>query len=115
MRAALLEASEKPLEVVNDIDIEDPRAGEVLVRVSHCGVCHSDLSLADGTFPVMAPTVLGHEAAGVVEAVGAGRHRSRGRRQGGALADRRVQRVLLVRARRVRLLRQQRERSDREC
>jgi S-(hydroxymethyl)glutathione dehydrogenase/alcohol dehydrogenase len=70
MRAALLEASEKPLEVVNDIDIEDPRAGEVLVRVSHCGVCHSDLSLTDGTFPVMAPTVLGHEAAGVVEAVG---------------------------------------------
>ena len=72
MRAALLEASDKPLEVVSDIDIEDPRAGEVLVRVSHCGVCHSDLSLANGTFPVMAPTVLGHEAAGTVEAIGAG-------------------------------------------
>ena len=71
MRAALLEASEKPLEVVSDIDIEDPR-GEVLVRVSHCGVCHSDLSLANGTFPVTAPTVLGHEAAGTVEAIGAG-------------------------------------------
>jgi S-(hydroxymethyl)glutathione dehydrogenase / alcohol dehydrogenase len=70
MRAALLEASEKPLEVVSDIDIEDPRAGEVLVRVSHCGVCHSDLSLTDGRFPVMSPTVLGHEAAGVVEAIG---------------------------------------------
>ncbi|HWS44968.1 MAG TPA: Zn-dependent alcohol dehydrogenase [Acidimicrobiia bacterium] len=72
MRAALLEASEKPLAVVDDIDIDAPRAGEVLVRVSHCGVCHSDLSLANGTFPVVAPTVLGHEAAGVVEAVGAG-------------------------------------------
>src|SRR5438445_8415252 len=72
MRAALLEASEKPLEVVGDVDIEDPRAGEVLVRVSHCGVCHSDLSLANGTFPVTAPTVLGHEAAGTVEAIGAG-------------------------------------------
>jgi len=71
MRAALLEASDKPLEVVDDVDIEDPRAGEVLVRVSHCGVCHSDLSLANGTFPVTAPTVLGHEAAGVVEAIGA--------------------------------------------
>jgi S-(hydroxymethyl)glutathione dehydrogenase/alcohol dehydrogenase len=71
MRAALLEASGKPLEVVNDVDIEDPRAGEVLVRVSHCGVCHSDLSLANGTFPVTAPTVLGHEAAGVVEVIGA--------------------------------------------
>jgi len=58
MRAALIEASEKPLEVVNDIDIEDPRPGEVLVRVSHCGVCHSDLSLTNGTFPVTAPTVL---------------------------------------------------------
>src|SRR5690242_5963982 len=72
MRAALLEASEKPLEVVDDVDIDDPRAGEVLVRVSHCGVCHSDLSLANGQFPVTSPTVLGHEAAGVVESVGPG-------------------------------------------
>jgi Zn-dependent alcohol dehydrogenase len=72
MRAALLEGSEKPLAVVDDIDIEDPRAGEVLVRVSNCGVCHSDLSLQNGTFPFMAPTVLGHEAAGVVEAIGEG-------------------------------------------
>ncbi len=72
MRAALLEASEKPLTLVDDVDIEDPRAGEVRVRVSHCGVCHSDLSLVNGTFPFVAPTVLGHEAAGVVDAVGAG-------------------------------------------
>ncbi len=72
MRAALLEASEKPLAVVDDIDIEDPRAGEVLVRVSNCGVCHSDLSAQNGTFPLTAPTVLGHEAAGVVEAIGPG-------------------------------------------
>ncbi len=72
MRAALIEASEKALEVVSDIDIEDPRAGEVLVKVSHCGVCHSDLSLTNGQFPVIAPTVLGHEAAGIVEAIGAG-------------------------------------------
>ena len=72
MRAALVEASQQPVTVVDDVDIEDPRAGEVLVRVSHCGVCHSDLSLVDGTFPITSPTVLGHEAAGVVEAVGAG-------------------------------------------
>jgi Zn-dependent alcohol dehydrogenase len=72
MRAALLEASEKPLVIVDDIDIDDPRTGEVLVRVHYCGVCHSDLSLANGTFPFVAPTVLGHEAAGVVEAVGPG-------------------------------------------
>ena len=72
MRAALLEASEKPLVIVDDVDIEAPRAGEVRVRVSHCGVCHSDLSLVNGTFPFVAPTVLGHEAAGVVESLGAG-------------------------------------------
>ncbi len=72
MRAALLEASEKPLLIVDDIDIEDPRVGEVRVRVSHCGVCHSDLSLVNGTYPFVAPTVLGHEAAGVVDAVGPG-------------------------------------------
>src|SRR3954447_2240023 len=72
MRAALLEASEKPLTIVDDIDIEEPRVGEVLVRVSHCGVCHSDLSAVNGTFPLGGPTVLGHEAAGVVEAIGAG-------------------------------------------
>ena len=72
MRAALLEASEKPLVIVDDVDIEDPRAGEVRVRVTHCGVCHSDLSLANGTYPFTAPTVLGHEAAGVVDTVGAG-------------------------------------------
>jgi S-(hydroxymethyl)glutathione dehydrogenase / alcohol dehydrogenase len=72
MRAALLEASEKPLAIVGDVDIDEPRTGEVLVRVSHCGVCHSDLSLVNGTFPFVAPVVLGHEAAGVVDAVGAG-------------------------------------------
>ena len=72
MRAALLEASEKPLTVVDDVDIDEPRVGEVLVRVTNCGVCHSDLSLQDGTFPFVAPTVLGHEAAGVVERVGPG-------------------------------------------
>jgi S-(hydroxymethyl)glutathione dehydrogenase / alcohol dehydrogenase len=72
MRAAVLEASEKPLTIVDDIDIEDPRPGEVLVRVTHCGLCHSDLSLVDGTFPFVAPIVLGHEAAGVVEKTGVG-------------------------------------------
>src|SRR5262245_9726550 len=72
MRAAVLEASEKPLTIVDDIDIEDPRPGEVLVRVTHCGLCHSDLSLVNGTFPFVAPIVLGHEAAGVVDKTGVG-------------------------------------------
>jgi Zn-dependent alcohol dehydrogenase len=72
MRAALLSAVKEPLEVVDDVEIEPPRAGEVLVRVSHCGVCHSDLSNVDGTFPPPLPLVLGHEAAGTVEEIGPG-------------------------------------------
>jgi Zn-dependent alcohol dehydrogenase len=69
MRAVLLEQP-GAVEVVDDIEIADPRAGEVLVRVSHCGLCHSDLSVVDGSFPSPLPVVLGHEAAGTVEAVG---------------------------------------------
>ncbi|MEO6628239.1 MAG: alcohol dehydrogenase catalytic domain-containing protein, partial [Aquihabitans sp.] len=72
MRAAVLEQPGSPLVVYTDVEIETPRAGEVAVRVSHCGVCHSDLSVVDGTFPAPMPVVLGHEAAGVVEAVGPG-------------------------------------------
>ena len=70
MRAAVLEADGKLS--VGEVDIEDPRPGEVLVRVTDCGVCHSDLSSLDGSFPAARPTVLGHEAAGIVEAVGPG-------------------------------------------
>jgi len=72
MRAALLQAAGKPLELVDDVEIEDPRQGQLRVRVTHCGVCHSDLSIADGVFPTPTPIVLGHEAAGVVDAVGPG-------------------------------------------
>lgn len=72
MRAAVLEAVGQPLAVYSDVDIEEPKAGEVAVRVAHCGVCHSDLSVVDGTFPAPLPVVLGHEAAGVVAAVGPG-------------------------------------------
>jgi Zn-dependent alcohol dehydrogenase len=72
VRAALLESSSEPLLVVDDIDLARPGLGDVVVRVSHCGVCHSDLSIANGTFPNAVPIVLGHEAAGVVEEVGAG-------------------------------------------
>lgn len=72
MRAAVLEAPGEPLVIRDDLSIRDPRPGEVKVRVAYCGICHSDLSLADGTFPAPVPIVLGHEAAGVVEAVGDG-------------------------------------------
>ncbi|HEX6165462.1 MAG TPA: Zn-dependent alcohol dehydrogenase [Acidimicrobiales bacterium] len=70
MRAAVLEAGMKL--GVGEVEIEDPRPGEVLVKVTDCGLCHSDLSYLDGSFPAPTPVVLGHEAAGVVEAVGPG-------------------------------------------
>jgi S-(hydroxymethyl)glutathione dehydrogenase / alcohol dehydrogenase len=72
MRAAVLEEFGQPL-VVTDVDLGEPRAGEVLVRLVACGVCHTDLYTASGADPSgYAPTVLGHEGAGVVEAVGDG-------------------------------------------
>ncbi len=70
MRAALLEKPGGPLDVVSDMDIAEPGAGQVLIRVSHCGICHSDVTLVDAGSP--SPIVLGHEAAGTVEQVGAG-------------------------------------------
>jgi S-(hydroxymethyl)glutathione dehydrogenase / alcohol dehydrogenase len=70
IRAAVLEEFGSPL-VVQDVDLADPRAGEVLVRLVACGVCHTDLYTASGADPSgYAPTVLGHEGAGVVERVG---------------------------------------------
>ncbi|MEU0674879.1 Zn-dependent alcohol dehydrogenase [Streptomyces sp. NPDC006172] len=62
----------KRAEVVDDLVVREPGPGEVLVAVSAAGLCHSDLSVVDGTIPFPAPAVLGHEGAGVVEAVGAG-------------------------------------------
>jgi Zn-dependent alcohol dehydrogenase len=70
MRAAVLETQGSPLVLWDDVDIAAPRAGQVLVRVEHCGVCHSDLSIVDGMFPSPTPILLGHEAAGVVDAIG---------------------------------------------
>jgi S-(hydroxymethyl)glutathione dehydrogenase / alcohol dehydrogenase len=72
MRAAVLERFGEPLEV-QELDLAEPRAGEVLVRLVACGVCHTDLYTASGADPSgYSPTVLGHEGAGVVEAVGGG-------------------------------------------
>lgn len=59
-------------EVADDLEIRDPGPGEVLVAIAAAGLCHSDLSVIDGTIPFPVPVVLGHEGAGVVEAVGAG-------------------------------------------
>ncbi len=70
MRAAVLEEFGQPL-VVQEVDLAEPRSGEVLVRLEACGVCHTDLYTASGADPSgYAPAVLGHEGAGVVESVG---------------------------------------------
>ncbi len=70
MRAAVLEQFGEPLSV-QEVELAEPRAGEVLVRLAACGVCHTDLYTASGADPSgYAPTVLGHEGAGVVEQVG---------------------------------------------
>jgi S-(hydroxymethyl)glutathione dehydrogenase / alcohol dehydrogenase len=72
IRAAVLEEFGQPL-VVQEVELDEPKAGEVLVRLVACGVCHTDLYTASGADPSgYAPTVLGHEGAGVVERVGEG-------------------------------------------
>ena len=71
VRAAVLSKQGGQLEV-RDISLGDPGPGQVKVRVAAAGVCHSDLSLANGTLLQEVPAVLGHEGAGVVLAVGEG-------------------------------------------
>lgn len=71
MRAALVEAPGSPIKI-DDIQIDDPGPGQIRVAVKYCGCCHSDLSIAEGSFPAPTPIVLGHEASGIVDAVGAG-------------------------------------------
>ena len=72
IRAAVLEEFGAPLEV-QELDLAEPKAGEALVRLVSCGVCHTDLYTASGADPSgYSPTVLGHEGAGIVERVGDG-------------------------------------------
>jgi len=69
MKAAIFHGPNQPL-TIEQVDIDDPRDHEVLVRTAASGVCHSDLHFVDGLYPYPAPAILGHEAAGVVEKVG---------------------------------------------
>jgi S-(hydroxymethyl)glutathione dehydrogenase/alcohol dehydrogenase len=69
MKAAIFHGAHQPL-TIEDIDIDKPNAREVVVRTVASGVCHSDLHFVDGLYPMAAPAVLGHEAAGLVEDVG---------------------------------------------
>ncbi|WP_438294653.1 Zn-dependent alcohol dehydrogenase [Streptomyces sp. HUAS TT7] len=71
VRAAVLPAVGSPLEIT-DIDLPEPGPGQVRVRLAAAGVCHSDLSLTNGTMRVPVPAVLGHEGAGTVVSVGEG-------------------------------------------
>ncbi|MFF4171542.1 Zn-dependent alcohol dehydrogenase [Streptomyces sp. NPDC001744] len=71
IRAAVLPAVGAPLEIT-DIDLPEPGPGQVRVRLAAAGVCHSDLSLSNGTMRVPVPAVLGHEGSGTVVSVGEG-------------------------------------------
>jgi S-(hydroxymethyl)glutathione dehydrogenase/alcohol dehydrogenase len=70
-RAAVLDAVGRPV-AIRELELIAPRAGEVRVRMLAAGVCHSDLHVRDGEWDRPTPIVLGHEGAGVVEAVGPG-------------------------------------------
>jgi S-(hydroxymethyl)glutathione dehydrogenase / alcohol dehydrogenase len=71
-RAAVMTGIDQPLEIRDDVEVEKPHAGEVKVRMGASGVCHSDLSMQNGTMMAATPIVLGHEGAGIVEEVGEG-------------------------------------------
>ena len=71
-RAAVAFAAKKPLEIV-DLDLEGPKAGEVLVEIKATGICHTDYYTLSGADPEgIFPAILGHEGAGIVVDVGGG-------------------------------------------
>ncbi|RDE05370.1 Zn-dependent alcohol dehydrogenase [Sphingomonas aracearum] len=69
MKAAVLFEAKQPLEI-REVQVDKPGAHEVLIRTVACGVCRSDLHFVDGAYPTPLPGIPGHEAAGIVEAVG---------------------------------------------
>lgn len=69
VRAAVLRKAGEPL-TIEEVELASPGADEVVVRTAAVGLCHSDLHVIDGKLPMPLPAVLGHEVAGVVEAVG---------------------------------------------
>jgi S-(hydroxymethyl)glutathione dehydrogenase/alcohol dehydrogenase len=70
VKAALLESAPGAVKVVDDVELDAPRAREVRIQTAAAGVCHSDLHYIAGHFRTRLPTVVGHEAAGVVTEVG---------------------------------------------
>ena len=71
MKAAVLYEAKTPL-VLEDVELDDPKEGEVLVKIGAAGICRSDRHFMHGDAPIAMPVVLGHEGAGTVEAVGPG-------------------------------------------
>ncbi len=69
MKAAVLREVNVPLEV-EEVQVDAPGPREVLIRTGASGVCHSDLHYVEGSYSIPKPAILGHEAAGIVEAVG---------------------------------------------
>lgn len=69
MKAAVFREVNQPL-TIEEVQIDKPKPREVLVRTAATGVCHSDLHFIDGFYPIPTPVILGHESAGIVEAVG---------------------------------------------
>ena len=70
-KAAVLHEVGKPMEI-EELDLDGPREGEVLIRYTHAGMCHSDVHIVHGDLPARYPIVLGHEGAGIIEEVGPG-------------------------------------------
>jgi alcohol dehydrogenase (nicotinoprotein) len=70
-KAAVVYEPGKRIEI-EELDLDGPREGEVLIRYTHAGLCHSDIHIAHGDLPARLPMVLGHEGAGVIEEVGVG-------------------------------------------
>ncbi|MBI2766761.1 MAG: Zn-dependent alcohol dehydrogenase [Chloroflexi bacterium] len=70
MKAAIFHGAHQPL-TIEQVEVDTPMANEVLVRTMASGVCHSDLHFVDGYYTMPTPSILGHEAAGIVESVGA--------------------------------------------
>ncbi|QGP81206.1 NAD(P)-dependent alcohol dehydrogenase [Sphingobium sp. CAP-1] len=71
IKAAVVERPGAPFQIER-LEIDPPGPGQVLVRIRACGICHTDMVMRDGALPIPFPVVLGHEGAGIVEAVGSG-------------------------------------------
>ena len=70
LAAVLRNTGDQDLDVTDTIEVNDPGPDDVVVKITHTGVCHSDVSAMNGTIPTECPAVLGHEGAGIIDSVG---------------------------------------------